>query len=71
MGQLIAMSVVQGGCGFPFLSEAVFKYICYGSTDGIHMNPNDLADGLLRTVIYKVERMSYDIHVWCMVSVNT
>lgn len=70
MGQLIAMSVVQGGCGFPFLSEAVFQYICHGSADGIQMDPNDLADGVLRTVIYKVEKMSCGtctVYVTCKV----
>ena len=38
MGQLIAMSVVQGGCGFPFFSEAVFDYICHGDVTRIHVD---------------------------------
>ena len=54
IGQIIAMSVVQGGCGFPFLSEAVFTYICCGDVTNIKVDPDDLADGILRTVIYKV-----------------
>jgi hypothetical protein len=35
MGQFFSMSVVQVGIGFPFLCEAIFKYICEGSTDGV------------------------------------
>ena len=59
MGQLIAMSVVQGGCGFPFFSEAVFDYICHGDVTIIHVDPNDLSDGVLRVVVCKVHVHNY------------
>ena len=63
LGQLIAMSLVQGGCGFPFLSDATFEYICYGDATNVKVDPNDLPDGTLRTVINKVQYMYVHFYV--------
>lgn len=58
MGQIFSMSVVQVGTGFPFLCDAVFKYLCEGSTNNIEVNPDVLAEGILSSVMYKVVNFS-------------
>ncbi len=35
MRQYITVSVVQGGCGFPFLSESMYDYPSTGKCTGI------------------------------------
>ena len=55
------MSVVQGGCGLPFLAESVFQYLCDASSHSIRVDPTILSNGVLRTVIYKVRCFVYTL----------
>ena len=48
------MSIIQGGGGFPFLSESVYKYFTTGVCLGIEVENDDIADGTLRFVVSKV-----------------
>ena len=41
LGAYFVMSVVQGGCGFPFLAEPVFNYLVDGSMKGINVAVSD------------------------------
>ena len=48
------MSVVQGGCGFPFLSRAVYEYIACGKYTNVDVEEEDIPDMCLRFAIQKV-----------------
>ena len=48
------MSVVQGGCGFPFLSRAVYEYIACGKHTNVDVEEEDIPDMCLRFAIQKV-----------------
>ena len=48
------MSVVQGGCGFPFLSRAVYEYIVCGKYTNVDVEEEDIPDGCLTFAIKKV-----------------
>lgn len=54
MGQYTAMSIMQGGCGFPFLAEPVFDYISTGKYTGIQVDVADVPDVPLKFVLEKV-----------------
>ena len=54
LGQCVAMSIVQGCGGFPFLSEGVYKYFTTGEGLGIAVNNGDVLDSILRFVLNKV-----------------
>ena len=48
------MSVVQGGCGFPFMAQPLYNYIVHGSIKGINVSVSDIPDGTLRFIVAKV-----------------
>lgn len=48
------MSVVHGGCGFPFLSKAVYEYLSCGKYTSIDVHLEDIPDPTLRFAIQKV-----------------
>ena len=48
------MSVVQRGCGYPFLAEPLFKYLVDGCMKGINVAVSDIPDGTLRFIVGKV-----------------
>lgn len=52
MGQLTAMSITQGGHGFPFLARAVYSYISTGQ----YTTPaeTDIPDDTLKFAVNKV-----------------
>ena len=54
LGRYIAMSVAQGGSGFPFLAEPVYKYLCTGECTGIQLSNEDAPDPTLKFVLEKV-----------------
>lgn len=60
LGQYVAMSIVQGCSGFPFLSEGVYKYFTSGEGLGIVVKNEDVVDYTLRFILNKVL-------YWCMV----
>ena len=59
------MSVVHGGCGFPFLSKAVYEYLSCGKYTSIDVHLEDIPDPTLRFAIQKV--FSYII---CCLTLN-
>ncbi len=50
----MAMSICQGGNGFPFLAEAIFTYMATGEYTNICVNTEDIPGNLLKTAIQKV-----------------
>jgi len=54
LGQYIAMSVVQGGCGLPCLAEPVYEYICSGKCTNLDVDNEEIPDPDLKFVIQKV-----------------
>lgn len=56
-GQLIALSLANGGPGFPCLAETVYSYLCYGLDLKVIPTVDDLTDnetkGKLEQVMYK------------------
>ncbi len=50
------MSIVQGGCGLPYLSRAFFNYILQGTYTGISdlVTPREIPDFELRCIVEKV-----------------
>ena len=51
------MSIVQGGCGLPYLSKPFFNYLLYGTYTGIStmVAPSDIPDFQLRCIVEKVQ----------------
>ncbi len=60
IGQLMAMAVVQGGSGFQFLAPCIFQYFCGVEVSAILVDPQDVADSNVRTLLEKV-RMSISL----------
>ena len=48
------MSILQGGSGFPFMGEAVYKYFCTGDSTGIVVPSDKVANHSLRFALEKV-----------------
>ena len=55
IGQLVAMSLAQGGSGFPFLASSVFKYPKGDSIYGISVPVWEVPDMEVRAVLEKVQ----------------
>ena len=55
------MSIVQGGCGLPYLSRPYFDYILHGTYTGISdlVTPCDIPDYELRGIVEKVCFMAF------------
>lgn len=58
------MSIVQGGCGLPYLSRPFFNYIVSGTYTGISgiVPPSDIPDFHLRCIVEKVCPMTLVVH---------
>ena len=54
LGQFVAMSIVQGGSGFPFLAPSVYEYFVTGKCTGITVDNGDIPDHMLKYIIEKV-----------------
>ena len=54
LGQYEAMSILQGGGGFPFLAEAVYEYLSTQKCLGVSIAAEDMPNATLRFVIQKV-----------------
>ena len=55
IGWYAGISVVQGGPGFPLLSDSVYQYLCTGETTNIEIDDEDLPlmiKALIQQVIY-------------------
>ena len=55
LGQYAAMSILQGGNGFSFFAEPVYKYFTAGKRTGIDILNDQIPDHTLRFVIEKVQ----------------
>ena len=49
---VIKMSIIQGGSGFPVLHDSIYAYLC---TDGLVINTSSLPEETLKFVIQKVK----------------
>ena len=58
LGQLVAISVVQAGAVYPFLSNATFQYICGKRTSEIEFNVSDIPDASIRELVKQVTAMN-------------
>lgn len=56
LGVYFVMSVIQGGCGFPFLARS-FDYVVQGHYKGINVPVEDIPDGTLRFIVEKVHQL--------------
>lgn len=54
MGRYTAMSIAQGGNGFPFFSPSVYKYVSTGKYTDIDVRVEDIADSRLNFAVTKV-----------------
>ena len=50
----MAMSVIQGGSGFPFLSPCVYAYISCATYTNIKIATDDIPDATLKFAVEKV-----------------
>ena len=50
LGVLVAMSILQGGCGIPCLSSSVYNYIAYGTCTSAGVNSCDNPDDTVERV---------------------
>ena len=51
LGVFTAMSITQGGNGFPFLAECVYTYLCSGESTGIFVPTDKVPDQTLRLAL--------------------
>lgn len=54
IGKYAAMSVIQGGSGFPFLALPVYQYIVTGKCANITLGKGAAPDNFLQLMIEKV-----------------
>lgn len=66
LGQYAAMSIIQGGCGFPFLSKPVYCYISCGKYTNINVDLDCIPDAVLKFAIEKVVFVSQLIDTLCI-----
>ena len=50
LGRYIAMSICQGGCGFPFLAQPVYTYLCTGKITEVVLASSDAPDPVLQLI---------------------
>ena len=55
LGKFVAMSVTQGGGGFPFLAPPVYEYITTGKYTNIAVSTTDIPDMTLKFAVEKVQ----------------
>ena len=53
-GMYVAMSICQGGSGFPYLADSVYTYMCTGKCTDVAVASADAPDSLLQFVLEKV-----------------
>ena len=54
IGQLMAMSILQQGSGFPFIAPCVYQYISDVSLSSIDISIEDVLNVEVRSIIDKV-----------------
>lgn len=63
LGQWTAMSIVQGGDGFPVLSPPLYQYIVSRDITGITIGDEDITDASVQHIVTLVRHCSYIILV--------
>ena len=66
LGMYTVMSILQGGCGLPCLTEPFFKYLISGEYVGVseYVKSGDLADmPRLQTIVNKVHCIRLELKV--------
>lgn len=58
LGQRTAMSIVQGGAGFPVLSPPVYQYMVSGDITGIPIGDEDIPDASVKHIVTLVRHCS-------------
>jgi len=53
----MAMSIVQGGPGFPCFLPVVYKYICTGEYLSNYVNDGDVPDAGARQLLHEVSAL--------------
>lgn len=62
LGTYVAMSVAQGGIGFPVLHPSVYNYIVSGKYIGVHIPDEDIPDPVICTLLEKVQFNVLSVH---------
>ena len=60
-GQFIALSLANGGSGFPCLSETVYSYLCHGLDLKVYPTVDDLPDTDMKEQLEKVSNICMHI----------
>ena len=58
LGAYAAMSVTQGGPGFPVLADAVYQYFVIGKTTNLHI-PSDCLPPILKYFMQQVQLYTF------------
>ncbi len=62
LGQYAAISVVQGGCGYPFFHPKVYTYLCTGIWSPVAIPNASIPDPELRDLMSKVNFVYTCLH---------
>ena len=54
VGMLMAMSLLQDGCGFRFLAPPAYQYVCGADLNNIVVSTDDVADFEVKAFIEQV-----------------
>ena len=54
LGQFVAMSIIQGGSGFPFLAPPVYEYFVMGKCTDVTVENDDIPDHMVKYIVGKV-----------------
>ncbi len=55
IGVLMAVSLAQGGSGFPFLYEGVYEYLSGKDLALVTAEPSAIPDYIVQDIVYKVK----------------
>ena len=59
IGQLMAMSILQQGSGFPYMAQPVYDYISGVELSDVSLSIEDIPSFELRTIVEKVWIVGY------------
>ena len=69
LGRFCSMSICQGGNGFPFFAEQVYRYFVSGKCTGVEIDTFDVPDYTLQFVLQKVRcnEMCCNYNNWLLI----
>lgn len=65
VGRLMAMSLVQGGSGFPFFAQPMYEYLCGVDPSSVNISVNDVPNSDAALLLQKVTHALHTILVNC------